>query len=339
MTTLQDISRDAGVSIKTVSRALRGEGYVATSTLARIQKSAKRLGYRPNRAARGLKTGRLQEVALVMWSIDAMGEAAELYMSKIRAFDHELRKAGLPLTIRIEGEGLQRSQFPEKLIAEIEEDRPLGVALLATDVRILAWAVKRLEEAGIETVVIDSIETGDFDNIYADRGAGITEAIRYLYAMGRRRIVYVGPDNATNRLEGYQRGIAEVGLKPCYHYLSHAAKSEFLFDQGRDAAKNLINMETAPDAAITYCDPIALGMLDALKERGLSLPRDFSVVGFDDKNAALLTTPKLTTIAHPNEEVGVAAAKMLMDKIKGTKPSTKRRAVSIPAQLVIRDSA
>lgn len=340
--TLLDISRAAGVSIKTVSRALRGEGYVAPQTLARVQASARKLGYRPNRAARGLKTGRLQEVVLVMWSIEAMGEAGEIYMAKIRALDEVLRKKSLPLTIRMEGGGRVRAGFPEKLLSDLEADRPLGVAFLPTDAKVLQRSVDRLEAAGVATVVMDAvgdIEEGAFDNISVDRGAGIAEAIHYLFEVGRRDICYVGPGDAANRLEGYEKGIADVGLKPRYHYLSPSGLSETLFQQGRDAARNLVGLERPPDAVIAYSDPVALGMIDSLKEMGLSLPRDLSIVGFDDKSAAVLTTPKLTTIAHPNAEVGAAAGEVLLKKIKGAVAPEGGWSISIPARLVIRESA
>lgn len=335
--TLQDISRDAGVSIKTVSRAMRGEGYVATATLTRIKASAKKLGYRPNRAARGLKTGRLQEIVLVIWSIDAMGEASELYMGKIRALDSVLRKAGLPLTIRIESEG-DRTDFPEKLLEDLETDRPAGVAFFSTDLRILQKAVDRLEAAGIATVVLDELGTGNFDNIMVDRGAGIKEAIQHLYETGKRRIFYVGPDDAVNRLEGYNEGISKLGLKPYYHYLSHVGKCGLLFQQGRDAAKNLLNLEARPDAVIAYSDPVALGMLDTFKESGVALPKEIAIVGFDDKQAAVLCHPSLTTIAHPNLELGMAAAQVLLKKIRGDAPPKEGWSTSVPSKLVIRES-
>ncbi len=335
--TLQDISRDAGVSIKTVSRAMRGEGYVAADTLLRIKASAKRLGYRPNRAARGLKTGRLQEVVLVIWSIEAMGEASELYMGKIRALDSVLRKAGLPLTIRIEGEG-GNPDFPEKLMEDLETDRPAGVALFSTDLRVLQKVVQRLEAGGIATVVLDELGEGAFDNIMVDRGEGIKEAIHHLYETGKRRIFYVGPGDAANRLHGYNEGIRELGLKPHYHYLSHVGKCELLFQQGRDAARNLMNLEQAPDAVITYSDPVALGMLDVFKARQLRVPEQIGIVGFDDKQAAVLCHPRLTTIAHPNEELGKAAAEVLLKKIRGEKKPEEGWSRSVSARLVIRES-
>jgi len=337
--TLQDISLDAGVSIKTVSRALRGEGYVAQETLARVQASARKLGYRPNRAARGLKMGRLQEVVLVIWSIDDVGESSEMLMAKIRALDEALREGGLPLTIRLErGGGWMRPRFPEKLIADLEAERPLGVVFLATDVSILERAIGRLEAVGVAALVLDGLEPGAFDNVAVDRGAGIVEAIQYLYEIGRREIFYVGIESP-NRLDGYRAGISAVGLEPRYHYLFNGVKSEILFQQGRDAARHLMTQDRRPDAVITYSDPIALGMVDALKELGMVLPRDLSVVGFDDKKAAVLTTPRLTTIAHPNAEVGAAAGEILLKKIKGAAVPEGGWSVSFPARLVIRESA
>lgn len=316
---------------------MRGEGYVAADTLLRIKASAKKLGYRPNRAARGLKMGRLQEVVLVVWSIDAMGEASELYMGKIRALDRVLRRAGLPLTIRIEGEG-GGADFPEKLVEDLETDRPAGVAFFSTDLRILQKVIQRLEAAGIATVVLDDLGKGSFDNIMVDRGAGIREAIEHLYEGGKRRIYYVGPDDAANRLEGYREGISSLGLKPHYHYLSHVGKCELLFQQGRDAARNLMNLENAPDAVITYSDPVALGMLDSFKESKVKVPEQIGIVGFDDKQAAVLCHPRLTTIAHPNEELGTAAGEVLLKKIKGEKPPEGGWSRLIPAKLVIRES-
>jgi LacI family transcriptional regulator len=316
---------------------MREEGYVAADTLARIKASAKKLGYRPNRAARGLKMGRLQEIVLVIWSIEAMGEASELYMGKIRALDSILRKAGLPLTIRIEGEG-GSVDFPEKLVEDLETDRPAGVAFFSTDLRILQKVIQRLETAEIATVVLDELGKGNFDNIMVDRGAGIKEALQHLYETGKRRIYFVGPDDAANRLQGYEEGISELGLKPYYHYLSHVGKCELLFQQGRHAARNLMNLENPPDAVITYSDPVALGMLDIFKENNLKIPEQIAIVGFDDKQAAVLCHPRLTTIAHPNVELGMAAGEVLLKKIRREKPPEGGWSRLIPAKLVIRES-
>ena len=339
MPTLQDISRAAGVSVKTVSRAMRGEAYVAAETLARIQESAKRLGYRPNLAARGLKTGRKQEIVLVLWSIDSMGEAAEIYMAKIRALDQRLREEGLPLTIRVEAAEKHAGSLPEKLLVDLEVERPLGVALLPTKGITLQRVAKRLEAAGIATIVLDATEGGEFDNVLVNRERGITEAIAYLHEIGRRRIAYVGPDNAENRLQGYNEGIASVGLSPIYHYLPHVGKSESLFLLGRSAAKNILNLSEHPDALIAYSDPVALGLLEAFKEQGVEVPGAIAIVGFDDKSAAVLATPRLTTIAHPNHEIGTAAAEILLKKLNGAPAPDAGWSTSIPARLVIRESA
>jgi len=315
---------------------MRGEGYVAASTLARIQESAERLGYRPNRAARSLKMGRLQEIVLVIWSIESMGEASELYMAKIRALDDTLRKAGFPLTIRIEG---LTTDSPQKLIDDLETDRPAGVAFFSADSRILQKTVRRLEKTGIATIVLDEQAPGDFDNISVDRGAGIKEALTHLYNNGKRRIFYVGPANAENRLQGYNEGISALGLQPGYYYLPHVGKCDMLFQQGRDAARDLVNFENPPEAIIAYSDPVALGMLDTFKEYHIKIPEQIGIVGFDDKQAAVLCSPALTTIAHPNAELGAVAGEALLRKIKGDKRPKGGWSKAIPAKLIIRGSS
>jgi len=129
MIKLEDISSQAGVSIKTVSRTLRGESYVSADTRSRVLEIADRLGYRPNRAARSLRSKRGQEIKVVIWSMDMLNEIAELQLQKIEGLERRLREENHPLTIRVDYQQRNKPVYPEELIAELEAEGALGVAL------------------------------------------------------------------------------------------------------------------------------------------------------------------------------------------------------------------
>lgn len=340
MVRLEDISSQAGVSIKTVSRTLRGESYVSADTRSRVLEIADRLGYRPNRAARSLRSKRGQEVKVVIWSMDILNEVAELQLQKIEGLERRLHAENLPLNIRVDHQQRSQPVYPEELISELVSEGALGVALFPFNGAILRRAVQTLENARIPTVVLDApLEESGFDNVTVDRFHGIREAVLHLHVQGRRRIAYLGPDQVPSRLNGYHAGIEAVGLKPLYLFIPPTHTGEDLFQQGRASAKNLVHMETRPDAVQAYSDPLAMGFIEGLKELGVRVPQDIAVVGFDDRKMAVLMSPRLTTVAHPNVEVGEAAAEILLQKISGAKPPPGGWSRSIPARLVVRESA
>jgi len=324
MASLKDIASAAGVSIRTVSRALKEDGYVSPGTRHVVLAAAERLGYTPNRHARSLRTRRSHEVAVLLWSLD------ELHVAKVAAFERAMRRGGYAVSMLFGGVEGSRS---EELLAELMSRRPAGVCILGSRDLPVDLPPDRWRQADVPRVLIDA--AGAADSVQIDRPRGVAEAVAHLAATGRRRIAYVGATDES-RLSGYRRALAEAGLAPV---LIGWESEHDQFEGGRSAARRLAQMDPCPDAVQAFSDVTAMGLLYGLHERGLRVPVDVAVVGFDDRRAASLSWPRLTTVAQPNAEVGRAAAEILLAKIAGQDAPEGGWGRTVSTRLVIRESA
>jgi DNA-binding LacI/PurR family transcriptional regulator len=318
---LRDIAQRVGVSIRTVSRAIHNSGYVDPDRRQAILQAAKELGYQPDRAARSLRTGRSFEVVVLSQSMD------EMRMAVVAAFERVFRGQGYTVSMVFGSVGIDRV---EDLIREILQRRPAGVLVLVHTLRWFTPIASALEEAGVPAVAVDVDDTR-VDRVCIDRQQGVYEAVRYLHGKGRRRIAYLGPSGSRNRLDGYERALAELGLEP--HYL-YAESWNDCVRLGREIrAANPV-----PDAVQAFSDEWAMRFLAALHEAGVRVPQDVALVGFDDRWMACLAWPALTTVAQPTSEAGEAAAAFLLDRLSATESAPERKVLWLPTRLVVRQS-
>jgi LacI family transcriptional regulator len=325
MTGLKDIAAEAGVSVRTVSRVLTGSGYAKQATREKVQAAARRLGYRANRHARSLRTARSYEVAVAAWSTD------ELYMAKVAAFERTLRGSDYAVTMLF-GQSAGSGSAGE-LMDELITRRPAGVALFTPPDRSTVDCARRLAQAGTPYVVFDSSD--DVDAIRIDRQQGVYEAVLYLAATGRQRIAYLGTRKDTSRLQGYQRAMDQLGREPIL--LDYAHNHDGIRDL-RLTGRRVAERFDRPDAVQAYSDEVAMGFLAGLHEAGLTVPDDLALVGFDDRLAASWAAPPLTTVAQPNEQVGQAAADMLLRKIANERRPPDGWSRVLPTRLVVRET-
>ncbi|HEV7712330.1 MAG TPA: substrate-binding domain-containing protein, partial [Asanoa sp.] len=176
------------------------------------------------------------------------------------------------------------------------------------------------------------------DLVHSDDEGGAREAVNHLIHNGYRRIAFIcGPaaeGPAAERVAGYRAALAEAGIGPQQNMVVH---TDFSRAGGAHGVEKLIRQRKRPDAVLCANDMMAIGALDAARERGLRVPDDLAVMGFDDIEAATLVTPQLTTIANPAREIGMACARLLLDRINGVAGPPKE--IVIPTRLVRRQSA
>ncbi len=323
---------------------MRGETNVAPETRDRIQAIALRLGYRPNLAARSLRSRRSHEVVLIAWSATVFNDAAEIYLQRIQGLEQRLREAGLPLQIHVvSAMENDAKQMPEEdLLSELELRQPIGVAMFSHRPSTIASCCDRLLGAGIPVVVIDHVaadEDESYMHISIDRPEAVRLAVHFLAERAYQRIAYVGPAQVPTRLDGYHKGMRELGREPLHLYTEVGHTSPRYFEIGRAAAAALATMTPRPDAVQCYSDALAVGLLDGLRALGLKVPEDVAVVGFDDRMIAQLCTPQLTTLAQPSFEVGLAAADALLSSIHHEAAKDRIHARRIVPRLVVRGSA
>lgn len=294
MATLRDIATEVGVSIRTVTRALSGTGYVRSDVRERILAVAERLGYRPDPVAQSLRLGRSRQIVVVSYSVD------ELHMAKIASLEQRVRPMGYSVSVMI---ARREDLESDLLVPEIRSRKPSGVAVighLQLDLTPLAAA---LYASGVPCVPVDA--KSRFPGVLIDRPAGVADAAAHLVDSGRRRIVYAGPADSSSRIDGFTRAMREHDREPLLYAPGDDHSADVLIAGVLDAYPDV-------DAVQAYSDEWALELLAGLHRRGIRVPDDVAVVGFDDRWAASHSWPRLTTVAQPGDEIGAAVAELLV---------------------------
>ncbi|MCA9835362.1 MAG: LacI family DNA-binding transcriptional regulator [Trueperaceae bacterium] len=322
--TLKDVAQLAGVSTVTVSNVLNHRQNVSLRTRQRVMKAVEETGYRVNLIARGLAGGRTNTLGVVVPDLGTQ------YVGEIvRGLGDEIRHAGLEMLISTASDDIkERSQMD--LLQEISD----GLVLVLAHNN--DYDVSVFSRDGLPVVMIDHrgstipLPAVDVDNYYGGR-----QATEYLIALGHQRIGFVkGRYEASSlRFKGYKEAL-ECAKLPFEESL--VAEGEFTQPGGFAAANELLNLKDLPSAIFAANDLSAFGVMEAIKEKGLRIPDDISVLGFDDIPMANQVFPALSTIRQPLFEMGQAAARMMLAKLRGVEPPSNR--ITLATELVERAS-
>lgn len=333
--TIIDIAREAGVSIKTVSRVINREEGVGEETRARVQALVNLLGYRPNVSARSLSSHRSYLIGAIFMRVGAYHYVGEVQVGAMRA----CRRAGYHLVVEqvrpsevaggVQGfaEGLRDARFDGVVLTPPTCDDP----------EVLA-AVEALGLPYVRIAPHREFERSPY--VFMDDQKAAREQTLRLWNMGHRRIAFIdGPadhGSAARRRLGYVEAMRDRGVEPRPEWI---AKGEFLSLSGFNATEALLRLPERPTAIFAANDEMAVGALAAAAKNGLSVPRDLSVVGFDDTPAAEAAWPRLTTIRQPTAEMAEAAVEMLIDGFGDERFRGTVAARQLDYRLIQRDSA
>jgi len=335
--TIQDVAARAGVSISTVSRVINGRDWVAQKTRARVQSAVKDLGYRPSLPARRMKAESRGAIGFLLGN---RGFLHPFHSEILAGAEHFCGTIGWDLlyqTISYQPDAeLAPDALPRMLRIRGSVD---GVLLAGTHYSNL---VDKIAELGIPYVIYGNnfITPGrppEYDAVYVDDAAGSETAVRYLIEMGHWDIWFVGDISLpwfSRRFEGYRSAMQTAGLTPrgVTRPLSIGA-----LEYGEAAAAEIFkNGATWPTAIFAGNDSIAYGIWRTLSRRRLGVPREVSLVGFDDLELGLLMQPQLTTVGVDKSEIGRHCASMLVEKIEH--PGKRCRRVVLGTSLILRDS-
>ena len=303
--TLEDIAAEAGVSMMSVSRAINGQAGIGPELRRRILETAERLGYRPNRAARGLARQRTSTLGLVLPDISNPYFAllAKAAADVARAADHNVLILNSDEDAELEAEALAT------LAAEAVDGVVVAGSRLPDE-----HLAKALEGFAASVLVNRNPPPGSpCDAVNVDDEAGAAEAIAYLAGQGRRRIALVsGPAasaSGTRRLAGYKAGLAARGLAFDPRLVE---RCEPTLEGGAAAITALIGREPGIDAVLAFNDVVAIGAMRELKSAGCAIPADVAVVGADDVPFAALVQPALTTLGADVYAIGSTAMSRLL---------------------------
>lgn len=329
--TLRDVAEAAGVHAATASRALNPETrrLVNVETARRVLRAAETLGFTPNPIARGLKTQRSGTVGLVLPDI-----TNPLFPPIVRGIEDVLAPAGYSALI------VNTDNDPDReraLIASLRSRQVEG--LIVATARLEHPLLEQLREQQAHLVLVNRRTTGlDAPWITPDDAAGVELAVRHLAELGHRRILHLaGPQTTSTgvvRARAFQGAVRDHGLADDPALV--AACDYWSETEGARVLRQVLDAGTEFTAVVAGNDLIALGCYDVFRERDLDCPGDLSVVGFNDMPLLDKLRPPLTTIAVPHHQIGVEAARMLLESIK--EPERPARSVLLPVSLAIRGS-
>jgi DNA-binding LacI/PurR family transcriptional regulator len=328
--TIYSVAQRAGVSTATVSRALNGTGQIAPATRQAIDDAVRELGYRPSGVARSLRTKSTQTIALLLPDI-----TNPFYPGLVRGVQLGARRRGyLMLLASAEGDPDGEQEYLELFRANAVD------GALVVGVSIGADGIGAAMAGGFPIVSMDrSVDSPDVPLVQVDNRGGARMAVEHLVELGHRRIAHVcGPltlEITRERLAGYRDGLEAAGLPFDDELL---VEGDYEEGGGVAAADRLVAAGVAFTAVFAGNDLTAIGVMGGLQARGVRVPGDVSVVGFDDVRLASYVTPALTTIHQPADRIGERAAALLVDVIRGRRRAERVGHVLLPPTLVVRAS-
>ena len=336
-TTIRELARLSGVSIGTVSRALNGYTDVRPETRERIVRLAEELDYTPSASARALVTQRSHVVGVFLDTGEGHPDLQHPFFHEVLAGVQETAGAqGFDLLLfatEQPGNGYGRHSY----VKRCRHHNVDGVVLMGVDHH--DEEVRRLTASSIPTVGVDVELDGRATNyVSSDNVAGGALAVDHLVGQGHRRIAVIhGPTDTLaglDRLKGYRQALAGAGLAYRDEYVT---QGDFYVESGFRAARQLLALPEPPTAIVAASDLMAVGALRAATEAGLAVPRDLSVIGFDDIMLAAHLQPGLTTLRQDKAGLGTAAARALLALVDGPPvESVAPTPVTLPVELVVR---
>src|SRR5918999_738279 len=324
--TIRDVAREAGVSIKTVSRVVNKEPNVNPATAARVSEVVERLNYRPNEMARRLKGYRSRTIGLMVDDISNPFMATCAQAIEGVAWEH-----GYALILCDSHADLQVEGAYIGLLMQRQIDGLLLAPAYGRNVHL-----KTEQQAGLPIVAFDRPAEGvQTDTVLVQNLAGAREATEHLIWHGHERIAFVGDVRhyytARKRLEGYKEALKAVNLKPINKLDVHS------IELGEKVTKSFLDASDPPTALFAANILTALGALRATEHLGIRVPEDLALIGFDDFELSPVPRPRFPLAQNPPPELGRRAAEMLFDRLNGEGRPEPQRLV-LPTELVVRES-
>lgn len=326
---IKDVAREAGVSTATVSHVINRTKYVADETRERVELAIKKFDYHPNAHAQSLALGRSKMIGLLVSDI-----SNPFFPEIIKSVEAAVFESGYSLILLNTNYETDRAvDYLRRLI----QMRVAGVILMTAEFD--EALIKAAKKKRTSIVFHDLGVVGEkMSNVILDYRAGIDEAVRHLVSLGHRRIAHIAGSHELYSAVVRQNSFID-SMKQ--HLPDEPApkifEGDFRFEGGRAAAARLLAEKELPTAVVVANDLMALGAMQELKTAGLRIPRDMSIVGFDDISFAALSEPALTTVCSPRVEIGRRAVEALLLTIDSRR-NKKGVEIRIPTYLIQRDS-
>lgn len=331
MVTLKDISKECGVSLATVSKALNGHDDIGADTAQHVKEVAKQMGYLPNAAAKMLKTNRSHNLGVLFVDKTGSGLKHEYFSEILDSVKVEAERLGYDITFISKDIGTQSMNYYEHSKYRSCD----GVVVASVDFR--DPDVITLIESEIPTVTLDHVFNSR-TAIMSDNIGGLVDIVNYVYSMGHKKIAFIhGEDTSVTqkRLASFHKTCLSLGIDVPEEYIKpaayHDAKSTAL------ATRELLALNDRPTCILFPDDFSYIGGMNEIERQGLSIPNDISVVGYDGTMLSQVLRPKLTTYRQDAVGMGREAAAKLIEEIENPKLFLPTQ-VMVTGELVVGDT-
>jgi len=331
MGTIYDLAKKTGFSITTVSKALNNYKDVSEKTRAKILQAAAEMDYLPNAHAQSLSTKKSWAIGVMFSEANEVGMKHPFFNGIIESFRHATEEHGYDLIFASRNLRNRDMSYLEHFKHRAVD----GIVVVCSD--RMDEQVQELMQSDIPIVVVD-MDSANCSVVYSDNTEGARMAVNYLYELGHRHIAHIAGDTSIDagaaRVKGYELAMQTLDLPIQPGYLVNAGF--FSVEEGKQAMEKLLQLASPPTAVFVAGDQMAIGAIEAVHEHGLRVPEDISIIGYDDIEMIKYITPKLTTIRQDTDEIGEAAAELLIEQMTAKERRTERRV--IPVTLIERAS-
>ena len=305
---MAEVARLAGVSVTTVSHVINGTRPASARTRERVLAAVERTGYRPNTIARALARGGTQSLGLAI-----SGLSNPYFTDVVAAVEAAAGRAGHTLLL---GDTREDPEH-ELLIVRTLAERQVDGLLLAPSVGAAEHALPYLASQGVPVVLLDRFVDVPLDQVGCDNEQPTARLVEHLIDLGHRRIGMAigikGLSTTDERVRGYRMALERAGIAFDPALVAEGGSTR---DRAREAMHALLDLADPPTAMVSGNNFMTIGLLRAIDERGLTVPEDIALVGFDDFEWADLFAPRLTVIRQPTAELGARAVEMLLSRLE-----------------------
>ena len=329
--TIKDIAKELNVSVSTVSRALRGMPEINEETRKRIVKYSEEIDYQPNMVATSLVKRNSHLIGVLVPNMDYF------FATAVKGIDEAAMEAGYTVVISQSNESYGREVANTQRLMNSQVEG-LIVSLSRETQNVEHF--KRVQRKQSPLVFFDRDFPGlEGSKVLLNNELGAETAVRHLIEQGCRRIAYLGGQAnlaiSNSREKGYTDALKKAGIEIKSEYIIHG---EFEKESAYNNMLDLLQMAEPPDAIFAMGDRMALGAYKAIKEKGLRIPDDIAIVGFNDEPIMSMVSPSISSVAQPAFEMGKMAARLFIEQLNSQEGYKNRLETFVP-QLMIRESS
>lgn len=333
MVTIKDVSRRSGYSVSTVSKVINNYSDIPTKTREVILKLMEEMRYVPNSTARSLKTSRSYTIGIIFEEVTQQGLQHPLFSKILEAFKANVEEKGYDILFLAKNMGLQNGSYYEHSIRKQVD----AILVLCADFN--HPSIIELYESEFPIAVIDyNVEHAL--TVTSNNESGVKLAIDHLVQLGHTNIAHIYGDP-----DSYIGGIRKLAVETALHAHQIGLPNNYELNgvfyskaEGYDGMQQLLLLDTPPTAVFCASDLLAIGAIQAVRDAGLHVPNDVSIVGFDGIDLGQMITPRLTTVRQNTTLMGEIAAQYILGMVEGHKDKRKGETISVSTELVLGES-